>query len=224
MKKLLSFSRRDRNGLMFFMTLILLGTGVATILFSHSYIERKKQSEYLRNTSHYLAALQSVNIEKPIQRTEKSAVYKDVKPVANTAPVKYKKEKIMVEINGADSMELVSLPGIGPVFATRIMKYRDMLGGYYHPDQLVEVYGFDSEKLDAIREMLKIDKTLITIIPINKAEFKSVLRHPYIDYEQTKMIFKARDKNSFSDFDDFQSRSGLDSIMSERLKFYLAFD
>jgi competence protein ComEA len=44
-----------------------------------------------------------------------------------------------VELNSADSTDLVELYGIGPVFANRILKYRDLLGGFYSVNQLLEV-------------------------------------------------------------------------------------
>ena len=48
--------------------------------------------------------------------------------------VEYIKEKILIEINSADSAELVKLKGIGLSYAKRIMKYRNLLGGYYQKE------------------------------------------------------------------------------------------
>src|SRR5665647_1059817 len=46
-----------------------------------------------------------------------------------------------LDLNSADSLHLLEIPGIGPVFASRIIRYRTLLGGYYAVDQLREVYG-----------------------------------------------------------------------------------
>ena len=35
----------------------------------------------------------------------------------------------LLDLNRADSADLLPLPGIGPVFASRIIRYRDLLGG-----------------------------------------------------------------------------------------------
>lgn len=55
-----------------------------------------------------------------------------------------------VELNSTDSIELIKIKGIGPVFASRIMKYRDLLGGYVSISQLQEVYGIDSDRKSVV--------------------------------------------------------------------------
>ncbi|MBK7944253.1 MAG: helix-hairpin-helix domain-containing protein [Flavobacteriales bacterium] len=55
-------------------------------------------------------------------------------------PVKSKPQRQLVEVNTADTAELIALPGIGPAFARGIVKYRESLGGYFSLDQLAEVY------------------------------------------------------------------------------------
>jgi len=104
-----------------------------------------------------------------------------------------KKPKI-IEINSADSLALLDLPGIGPVFAKRIIKYRQMLGGFAYPEQLKEVYGMDSARLSGFIKQIRIDTSGIRRIDINKATFKELLAHPYLEYEQVKAIARFRDK------------------------------
>ena len=52
----------------------------------------------------------------------------------------------LVELNTADTTILKKVPGIGSTFARRIMKYRELLGGFYDVSQLAEVYGIDEER------------------------------------------------------------------------------
>ncbi|MFA5814343.1 MAG: helix-hairpin-helix domain-containing protein [Bacteroidales bacterium] len=104
-----------------------------------------------------------------------------------------KKPKI-IEINSADSLALLDLPGIGPVFAKRIIKYRQMLGGFAYPEQLKEVYGMDSARLSGFIKQIRIDTSGIRKMDINKATFKELLAHPYLEYEQVKAIARFRDK------------------------------
>jgi len=98
-----------------------------------------------------------------------------------------------LDINRADSAQLIPLPGIGPVFAGRIIKYRNLLGGFVHVDQLGEVYGMPSGTLEQIRLMIVIDSSAIRKIRIDSASFRELLRHPYLEYEDAKALVEYRE-------------------------------
>jgi DNA uptake protein ComE-like DNA-binding protein len=100
---------------------------------------------------------------------------------------------LMIEINTADSALLVRLYGIGPSFAGRILKYRGMLGGFFSTDQLLEVYGMDSSRYNGILPNIHTDTSLIKKIAVNEADFKTLLQHPYLDYETVKLIVNYRE-------------------------------
>lgn len=59
-----------------------------------------------------------------------------------------------IDINQVDSLALLDLPGVGPYFAGKILQYRKRLGGYSTVDQLLEIYHFDAEKLDGMRDLI----------------------------------------------------------------------
>lgn len=98
-----------------------------------------------------------------------------------------------IDINRADSADLLPLPGIGPVFAGRIIKYRNLLGGFISADQLSEVYGIPEETLRNIRERVFIDSTAVRKIRIDSATFRELLRHPYLEYAHVKALVEYRD-------------------------------
>jgi DNA uptake protein ComE-like DNA-binding protein len=98
-----------------------------------------------------------------------------------------------IDINRADSAQLLPLPGIGPVFAGRLIKYRNLLGGYVSPGQLKEVYGISLETLDLIVDRIVIDTSLIIKLDLNGATFRELLRHPYLEYEDVKALVNYRD-------------------------------
>jgi DNA uptake protein ComE-like DNA-binding protein len=97
------------------------------------------------------------------------------------------------DINSADSAMLASLPGIGPVFTGRIIRYRDLLGGYLYKDQLMEVYGMNLETLHLIKPCLEIDTSRVRKIMVNSAGFGEMLRHPYLEYEDVKALVNYRE-------------------------------
>lgn len=60
----------------------------------------------------------------------------------------------LLDINTADSLALLELPGIGPFFAGKIVQYRQQLGGYSKPEQLMEIWHFDREKYDGLKDLI----------------------------------------------------------------------
>lgn len=98
----------------------------------------------------------------------------------------------LVEINSADSITIEKLPGIGPSFTKRILKYRSLLGGYYSKNQLLEVFGFNQQMLDKISDKISIDTTAIRKISLNTTEIGTLYRHPYVGPEKAKLILKFR--------------------------------
>ncbi|MBI9037330.1 MAG: helix-hairpin-helix domain-containing protein [Bacteroidales bacterium] len=131
---------------------------------------------------------------------------------------KYKPDSsFTIELNSSDSIQLLKLKGIGPVFAGRIIKFRNLLGGFYFKDQLLEVYGIDSGRFDKFNSSIRVDTSLIKKININEASFKKILKHPYITFEMTKQIVNSRKFKKFSDFLEFKEKNILinDSIFQK---------
>jgi len=106
----------------------------------------------------------------------------------------------MIDINRTDSMELQKLYGIGPVLATRIIKYRDLLGGYIKKEQLLEVYGIDEVLFSSFRERINVDTSLVRKLNLNRADLKTLYRYPYLSPWQAKAIMEY--KEVIGDFKD----------------------
>jgi competence ComEA-like helix-hairpin-helix protein len=97
-----------------------------------------------------------------------------------------------IELNSADSVTLEKLPGIGEKLSKRIVKYRELLGGFYKIDQLGEVYGLSEETIQKIDGKLIIDTTKIRKIDLNFSDQKELSKHPYIRKELATKIIKFR--------------------------------
>jgi len=106
--------------------------------------------------------------------------------------VKEIKKKVLVDLNQADSVTLLGLYGIGPAFAKRIIKYRNLLGGFYSKNQLLEVYGFNQDKLDQIDSYCEVNPGGIKRININTVRTEELKKHPYMDYYTAKAIVDQR--------------------------------
>lgn len=110
-----------------------------------------------------------------------------------------KKQKPLVELNSADSVELLSIRGVGPFYARQIIKYRERLGGYVRPEQLLELYKMDRERYEPIAEQITVDVSRAVRIDFKQLvlneEKESVKskrdflgRHPYVGYRVLKGI------------------------------------
>lgn len=123
----------------------------------------------------------------------KSAPSKSEPPKKGSTTPTPKKIPIL-ELNATDSVALVALPQIGEVMASRIQRYRDRLGGYVCYEQLYEVKGMDSARFATVRPYLLLDISNIRKLEVNRDEFKTLLRHPYLEYEQVKAIVNYRER------------------------------
>ncbi|HSO86026.1 MAG TPA: helix-hairpin-helix domain-containing protein [Draconibacterium sp.] len=132
------------------------------------------------------------------------------------------KPALHVELNSADSTDLIKLNGIGSAFANRIIKYRDLLGGFYSTAQLLEVYNFSEETFRNIENNVSADTLLIRKIRVNFAEYPELLRHPYFNRKQVEAVLNYRNKNgSFHDIIQLKSTGLVDSETFYRICPYL---
>ena len=100
----------------------------------------------------------------------------------------------LLDLNTADSTALDDLPGIGGWYASRIIKYRSSLGGYSSKEQLLEIYRFDQQKYDALKDLVTIKEPYV--YPLWTLPADSLQKHPYIrNYEIARAIVMFREHN-----------------------------
>ena len=128
-----------------------------------------------------------------------------------------------LKINSADTTELKSLPRIGSFFAKNIVDYRNKLGGFIDKQQLLEVYGLDSSRFEIISPYIILDSIEIQKVKVNHDDFKTILRHPYIEYEDVKKIVNYREtKGMITNWEQYKKVVTRDDV-EERLSLYLEF-
>ena len=133
-----------------------------------------------------------------------------------------KKENFIVELNGADSLELMRLKGIGPVFAKKIIRYREMLGGYWRKEQLMEVWGMDRVRYNGIKDNIAVNRDSIHKININNIAFKKLMKHPYIGYEVARGIVDYRMRHGeFKTVEEVRNVIGINDSIYERIEPYV---
>lgn len=165
-------------------------------------------------------------------QTETGAIKRKRKTKTKSVNEYYKKTNkpkviyIITELNSADSANLVSNLKLYPSIASRVVKYKNKLGGFYKKEQLLEVYKFPKTYFNKIKSYLEVDSSKIEMMNINSIAFKQLLKHPYFDYETTKLIFNKKPKKGkmyYSGFQELKDLTGINDSIAERIKHYLYF-
>lgn len=135
-----------------------------------------------------------------------------------------RKKILLLNINTCDSASLEALPGIGTVLSARIIRYRNLLGGYAFVDQLREVYGLSEETFRIIEKRVYADSLEIRKIRINEAEYRDLLRMPYLDKHEIAAILKYRElEGRLTCMDDLVSNRLIERITATKIRPYIDF-
>lgn len=94
-----------------------------------------------------------------------------------------------LDINVTDSASLTRLPGIGPVYAARIVRYRDKLGGFTSTLQLMEINGLPDSLMNWFVVTDSVPPRPVRVNSMTLAELRT---HPYIDFYQARAIVELR--------------------------------
>jgi len=110
-----------------------------------------------------------------------------------------------IDINIADTNAFISLPGIGSKLASRIVNFRDKLGGFYSVDQVGETYGLPDSTFIKIKPLLLLHSTELKKINVNNATKDEMKIHPYIRWNLANAIIEYRNQHGqFSSLEDLK--------------------
>lgn len=138
---------------------------------------------------------------------------------------KSKDPSVTVELNTASEEELMKVKGIGNYFASRIIQYRQKLGGYYNIDQLSEIPKMDSSKLNPIINYFSVNTRYIRKININSCTFEQLKAHPYIGYNIGLSLINYRSKHgNFSKVEDIKKSMLINEKNYFRISQYLCIE
>lgn len=142
-------------------------------------------------------------------------------------PKEYKKEirtNTVLQLNLTDSMELIGLKGIGAYTASKVLRYRDQLGGFYSAEQFSEIKGLRPEQVDTLVKYALIDPGQIQRISINTADEKVLFMHPYIRHKAKVLVRYRKQHGNFTKPEDLLATGVIDETLLDKLVPYLGFD
>ena len=122
---------------------------------------------------------------------------KNRKPFPTFQKKTFVKEKIVIkDINQATAEDLIKIYGIGPALSERILKQKNLLGGFVNMEQMNDVWGLSPEVVDNLFKYFKVSNTPdVRKININKATMKELGQFPYFRYPLSKDIATYRSMN-----------------------------
>lgn len=224
------FTKGERTALSILIVLILISTGFLfgsksnnTIAvnaekedstFFKSYIYEKERSQEIEDSS--ISGKQ--NIHKQINK-------KTYAPQKKNYYIKKLKPGTIVELNAADTTLLKRVPGIGTVFANRIIKFRKLLRGFYSVEQLREVYGIDNDRFKTLKPWFSVDSSLIQKIRVNYILKDKLKYHPYLNYKQKNAIqYLLQNQEKINNWEELLMMDEFTENKDYRLKPYLSFE
>lgn len=105
----------------------------------------------------------------------------------------------LTDLNLADSATFDALPGIGGYFASKMVEYRQKLGGSYsYKEQLMDIWKFDAQKYDALSDLVTVDSAHVRAYPLWTLPEDSLRLHPYIGSYAAHGIVVFRDNTPSS--------------------------
>ena len=120
-----------------------------------------------------------------------------------------------VELNSATPEQLISLNGIGESYASRILKYREIIGGYVSKEQLLQVYGVDSVLYQKIKDDVLVNSILVKKYNINSDSEEELAKFRRIGLKRAKVLVNYRKQHgNFSSIKDLlKTRVFSDSLL-----------
>ncbi len=147
------------------------------------------------------------------------------KPEFAKTTSKYEKPSAkQIDINTADSLELLSLPMVGPATAKKILKFRNSLGGFYSIEQLRELYGMKDSVFTIIQPRLVLSSASVKKLNVNTLSYEEMKKHPYINHIVASTIVAYRQKHgAYKSINDLKNVGTINDELLGKLSNYIVF-
>jgi DNA uptake protein ComE-like DNA-binding protein len=170
------YSRRERRSTIILLIIIMILLGLRYIIPAQNISLKEIPIDFRES---------NIDSTQVVEETEIVSKQKELRT--------FNRKQSLINLNSSDSAALVVLPGIGPVLSSRIIKYRNLIGGYVSVNQLREVYGLPEETFSMISSRVFADSLSVRKIRINEADYKELIRHPYFKRNEVSAILKYRE-------------------------------
>jgi DNA uptake protein ComE-like DNA-binding protein len=201
------YSRRERRSTIILLIIIMILLGLRYIIPAQNISLKEIPIDFRES---------NIDSTQVVEETEIVSKQKELRT--------FNRKQSLINLNSCDSAALVVLPGIGPVLSSRIIKYRNLIGGYVSVNQLREVYGLPEETFSMISSRVFADSLSVRKIRINEADYKELIRHPYFQKSEVTAIMKYRElKGRLSGIGEMIENNLISPETSKKIRPYLDF-
>lgn len=215
----LGFSRKEARGFLLLVPfLLLLGVSPSVLRYVKNQEAEIIYRKYVRSLDS-LERLGVVLVSSPLP------TFNPLDTVKQSYSAKVSERIQRLPFSEADSVTLQIVPGIGALTAGRIIKYRERLGGFLQEKQLEEVFGLKPETIPLIWEYFDFDRVMPRRISINLVTVEELGRHPYISYQEAKVLLAYRLQHGpYSKVEDLLRIKIFKAEWVEKITPYLRFE
>jgi DNA uptake protein ComE-like DNA-binding protein len=172
-----------------------LGMSVSEIDRLHAF---RKRGKFVNSASEFQAVTKvSDSLLATLERDFKFPDWVANKQRLYSPKYHAEKPKIIVkDINTATKDELMAVYGIGDALSDRILKQKELLGGFVSMAQMDDVWGLQPEVVDKLKERFEVRQVpAVRKISINDASVSALAKFPYFRYALAKEIVTYRSMN-----------------------------
>ena len=190
----------------------------------NKYVNSSQEFQNVTKISDSLLNVMSPYFKFP-DWVNKKKEYKAFKKYPNQAFAK--KEKIvLIDINQATKEDLIKSYGIGEAISVRILKQKEVLGGFVSMEQMKDVWGLSPEVIENLNSHFKVSVLPnFKKIDINNASLKELSQFYYFKYPLAKEIVTYRSmKGNISNIEDLTKIKGFPVDKAKTIELYLAFN
>ncbi len=157
--------------------------------------------------------------EKLVQNSPDSVAEEKILHAADNVPA------VIVELNTADTTQLMQIKGIGRGYAHAIIRFRKQSGGFVQLEQLKEIHGMTIENYQRIAPHCTVNPEHVQQIRVNTASVEKLRAHPYLNFYQARQIYELRrKKGKLSALNDISTLSELNDSLLLKIEPYLSFE
>jgi DNA uptake protein ComE-like DNA-binding protein len=132
------------------------------------------------------------------------------------------KQNKIIELNQTDSATLTSIKGLGPYFASKIIRLRNKYHGLYSIWQLLEIYHMDSSKIQAIEPFLTVNENYIRKHDLNALSKDSIKGNYYFSFKMIDLINNYRKQHGpYNAIEEIQKIGVIPDSSFQKIKHYL---